>query len=113
MEKVKIICTLGPASFSKPTLKLLSKEKVDIFRINLSHTNTDQIEKKMIQWNNNNFNVIIMFRCFVHHRSFINNYAALRWNRCFAASWRERVKSCRFAATCATFAAWACKSFMN
>ena len=38
MKKVKIICTLGPASFSKTTLKLLSKEKVDIFRINLSHT---------------------------------------------------------------------------
>ena len=47
MKKVKIICTLGPASFSKPILKLLSKEKVDIFRINLSHTNTDQIEKKI------------------------------------------------------------------
>ncbi len=47
MENTKIICTLGPSSFSKPTLKLLSKEKVDIFRINLSHTNTNQIEKKI------------------------------------------------------------------
>ena len=54
MEKVKIICTLGPASFSKPTLKLLSKEKVDIFRINLSHTNTDQIEKKIKYLKQNN-----------------------------------------------------------
>ena len=47
MGKIKIICTLGPASFSKSILKLLSKEKVDVFRINLSHTNTDQIEKKI------------------------------------------------------------------
>ena len=54
MEKVKIICTLGPASFSKPILKLLSKEKVDIFRINLSHTNIDQIEKKIKYLKQNN-----------------------------------------------------------
>ncbi|MBD1132941.1 hypothetical protein IDH16_02265 [Pelagibacterales bacterium SAG-MED45] len=47
MEKIKIICTLGPSSFSKSSLKLLSREKVDIFRINLSHTNTNQIEKKI------------------------------------------------------------------
>jgi len=54
MEKIKIICTLGPSSFSKPILKLLSKEKVDIFRINLSHTNTDQIEKKIKYLKQNN-----------------------------------------------------------
>ena len=53
-NKIKIICTLGPASFSKPILKLLSKEKVDIFRINLSHTNTDQIEKKIKYLKQNN-----------------------------------------------------------
>jgi len=47
MKKTKIICTLGPASFNKHTLKLLSNEKVDIFRINLSHTNKNQIKKKI------------------------------------------------------------------
>ena len=45
MSKIKIICTLGPASYSKTILKILSKENIDIFRINLSHTNKDQIEK--------------------------------------------------------------------
>ena len=54
MEKIKIICTLGPASFSKPILKTLSREKVDIFRINLSHTNTDQIKKKIKYLKQNN-----------------------------------------------------------
>lgn len=54
MKKTKIICTLGPSSFSKPILKLLSKEKVDIFRINLSHTNTNQIKKKIKYLKQNN-----------------------------------------------------------
>ena len=45
MKKIKIICTLGPASYRKRILKILLKEKVDIFRINLSHTNTNQIKK--------------------------------------------------------------------
>ena len=45
MSIIKIICTLGPASYSKTILKILSKENIDIFRINLSHTNKDQIEK--------------------------------------------------------------------
>jgi pyruvate kinase len=54
MKKIKIICTLGPSSFNRSTLKLLSKEKVDIFRINLSHTNADQIEKKIKYLKQNN-----------------------------------------------------------
>ena len=54
MNKIKIICTLGPASFSKPSLKSLSKENVDIFRINLSHTNKDQIKKKIKYLKKNN-----------------------------------------------------------
>ena len=45
MSKIKIICTLGPASYSKTILKILSKENVSIFRINLSHTNKNQIKK--------------------------------------------------------------------
>ena len=47
MHKIKIICTLGPSSFKKKILKLLIREKVDIFRINLSHTNIDEIKKKI------------------------------------------------------------------
>ena len=47
MLKTKIICTLGPSSFNKSILKLLTKEKVDIFRINLSHTNIDQIKERI------------------------------------------------------------------
>ena len=47
MHKIKIICTLGPSSFNKNTLKSLIKEKVDIFRINLSHTNIDEIKQKI------------------------------------------------------------------
>jgi pyruvate kinase len=54
MSKIKIICTLGPSSFNRSTLKSLSKEKVDIFRINLSHTNVDQIKKKIKYLKRNN-----------------------------------------------------------
>lgn len=39
----KIICTLGPSSFDKKILNKLKKEKVDIFRINLSHTRRENI----------------------------------------------------------------------
>ena len=39
----KIICTLGPASFDRKILNKLKKEKVDIFRINLSHTKRQNI----------------------------------------------------------------------
>lgn len=45
MSRVKIICTLGPKSYDKKTLLLLKKENIDIFRINLSHTKENQIEK--------------------------------------------------------------------
>jgi pyruvate kinase len=48
MYKTKIICTLGPSSFKKSVLKLLTKEKVDIFRINLSHTNIDKIKERIV-----------------------------------------------------------------
>ena len=48
MNNIKIICTLGPSSFKPKVLKILKKEKVDIFRINLSHTKKDNIKKKII-----------------------------------------------------------------
>jgi pyruvate kinase len=54
MHKTKIICTLGPSSFNKAILKLLTKEKVDIFRINLSHTNIDQIKERIKYLKQNN-----------------------------------------------------------
>ena len=47
-QKIKIICTIGPSSFKKNILTELKKQKVDIFRINLSHTNKDEIKKKIL-----------------------------------------------------------------
>ena len=44
MKKIKIICTLGPSTFKRDILNSLKKESVDIFRINLSHTNIEDIE---------------------------------------------------------------------
>lgn len=48
MKPTKIICTLGPSSYSKRVLDNLKKEKVDIFRINLSHTQKNQIKSKIL-----------------------------------------------------------------
>lgn len=48
MNLIKIICTLGPSSYKKKVLYNLKKEKVDIFRINLSHTPINQIKSKII-----------------------------------------------------------------
>tara|TARA_Y100000992_G_scaffold302572_1_gene277426 strand:- start:2386 stop:3426 length:1041 start_codon:yes stop_codon:yes gene_type:complete len=47
MRQIKIICTLGPSSFNKSVLKNLRVQKVDIFRINLSHTNINEIKNKI------------------------------------------------------------------
>ena len=44
MKNIKIICTLGPASYKKKILKNLAKLKVNILRINLSHTNINDIK---------------------------------------------------------------------
>lgn len=48
--KKKIICTLGPSTLNKKTLKSLIKSNVDIFRYNLSHLN-----KKSLEFNLKNF----------------------------------------------------------
>jgi pyruvate kinase len=48
MNKTKIICTIGPSSYNKKILQNLTKEKVDIFRINLSHTPKNQIRSKIL-----------------------------------------------------------------
>ncbi len=47
-KKIKIICTIGPSSFKKNILSKLKKQKVDIFRINLSHTPLNEIKKKIL-----------------------------------------------------------------
>jgi pyruvate kinase len=44
---MKIICTLGPSSYKPSILKKLRLKGVDIFRINLSHTPTNEILKKI------------------------------------------------------------------
>jgi len=46
-KKIKIICTLGPSSYSPSILKSLKSKGVNIFRINLSHTPKDDIIKKI------------------------------------------------------------------
>ena len=42
--KKKILCTLGPASLNPLTIQRLDDLKVDLFRLNLSHTPVEQIE---------------------------------------------------------------------
>ena len=54
MRKIKIICTLGPSSFKKTVLKKLIKQKIDIFRINLSHTPISDIKNKINYLKKNN-----------------------------------------------------------
>lgn len=44
-KRTKIIATLGPASSSPESISNLIKEGTDVFRINLSHTNVNEIEK--------------------------------------------------------------------
>lgn len=47
-NNIKLICTLGPSSFNKKTLKKLKNKNVNIFRINLSHTKKEEIKKKIV-----------------------------------------------------------------
>ena len=53
MKNIKIICTLGPSSFKKNVLLGLKKSSVNIFRINMSHTSLDDLEKKILFLKNN------------------------------------------------------------
>ncbi|MDD4036006.1 MAG: pyruvate kinase [Bacilli bacterium] len=45
MKKTKIVCTIGPVSYSKEVLKQLIKEGMNVARINLSHANHSFCEK--------------------------------------------------------------------
>jgi pyruvate kinase len=42
--KIKILCTLGPASLKADVIERLDELDVDLFRINLSHTPLDAVE---------------------------------------------------------------------
>ena len=53
-KKIKIICTLGPSSFNKNILHKLSEEKIDLYRINLSHTNISDVSKRINYLKKNN-----------------------------------------------------------
>ena len=44
-KKIKILCTLGPSSLNPSVIRRLSEEEVDMFRINLSHTSLESLEK--------------------------------------------------------------------
>ena len=41
--KIKILCTLGPASFNQAVIEGLDRFEVDLFRINLSHTPAEDV----------------------------------------------------------------------
>lgn len=43
--KIQILCTLGPASLSAEVIEQLDQAGVDLFRINLSHTPLEQLER--------------------------------------------------------------------
>jgi pyruvate kinase len=42
--KIRVICTLGPASYDPGVIRSLDARGVDLFRINLSHTSLDDVE---------------------------------------------------------------------
>jgi len=53
MNKKSIIATIGPASLNKQIIQKMDKSGVDYFRINLSHTRTDEFKslfKLVSQW---------------------------------------------------------------
>ena len=46
-KKTKIVATLGPATSSKETLKAMLDEGVDVFRINFSHSDYDEVKARI------------------------------------------------------------------
>lgn len=45
---IKIICTIGPATFKKNIIKKFIKLKVNLYRINLSHTKISSLKKQIL-----------------------------------------------------------------
>ena len=46
-KKTKIVATLGPATQTKETLTELAREGVNVFRINFSHANYDNVRTQV------------------------------------------------------------------
>ncbi|UGU17616.1 pyruvate kinase [Sinomicrobium kalidii] len=46
-KKTKIVATLGPATSKKETLKEMMEAGVDVFRINFSHANYDDVQERI------------------------------------------------------------------
>ncbi|MFK7749698.1 MAG: pyruvate kinase [Kordia sp.] len=46
-KKTKIVATLGPATSSKEILKKMIEQGVDVFRINFSHANYDDVKERI------------------------------------------------------------------
>lgn len=46
-KKTKIVATLGPATKDKKTLKKMIEEGVNVFRINFSHANYNEVKKRI------------------------------------------------------------------
>ncbi|SMC36981.1 pyruvate kinase [Moheibacter sediminis] len=47
LKKTKIVATLGPATDDEETLKLMMDRGVDVFRINFSHADYDDVKRKV------------------------------------------------------------------
>lgn len=47
MKKIKIFCTLGPATLNKKFLKFAQFQKVDLVRLNMSHLNIVDLKKNI------------------------------------------------------------------
>ena len=45
-KKIKVICTLGPASLNKKFLKF-SKKNIDLLRLNMSHLSLDNLVRNI------------------------------------------------------------------
>ena len=45
--QVQIICTLGPSSYEPDVIRRLTDRRVDLLRINLSHTDVEDIEARI------------------------------------------------------------------
>ena len=45
---INVLCTLGPSSINRQTIKRLQDRGVDLFRINLSHTPLDKVEETIL-----------------------------------------------------------------
>ena len=47
LKKTKIVATLGPSTDSEETLKAMMDRGVDVFRINFSHADYEDVKEKI------------------------------------------------------------------